>query len=97
MLVDLRKFGVTGHYMETKLDEVYITVNKNKIPFDTTSAKETSGIRVGTPAVTTRGFKEPEMVEIADLIYLTASDFDNKQDEIRARVEALCGRFPIYE
>ncbi len=97
MLVDLRKFGVSGRYMEEKLDEVYITVNKNKIPFDPASAKETSGIRVGTPAVTTRGFKEPEMLEIAELIYLTASDFENKQDEIRARVEALCGRFPIYE
>lgn len=97
MLVDLRKFNVTGKDMETKLDEVYITVNKNKIPNDPQTAALTSGIRVGSPAVTTRGFKEEEMKLVAKLIYLTASDFDAKANFIRGEVEALCARFPIYQ
>jgi len=97
MLVDLRKFGITGRDMEKKLDQVYITVNKNKIPFDPESPFVTSGIRVGTPAVTTRGFKEEEMKKIAELMYLTATDFDAKADEIRGEVVNLCEKFPIYE
>ncbi|NCB43045.1 MAG: serine hydroxymethyltransferase [Clostridia bacterium] len=97
MLVDLRKFNVTGKEMETKLDEVYITVNKNKIPNDPQSAALTSGIRVGTPAVTTRGFKEEDMKLVGKLIYLTASDFEAKADSIRAEVEVLCAKYPIYE
>lgn len=97
MLVDLRNFNETGKDMETKLDEVYITVNKNKIPNDPQTAALTSGIRVGSPAVTTRGFKEEEMKLVAKLIYLTASDFDAKADFIRGEVEALCARFPIYQ
>ena len=83
--------------MEKKLDQVYITVNKNKIPFDPESPFVTSGIRVGTPAVTTRGFKEEEMKKIAELMYLTATDFDAKADEIRSEVVSLCEKFPIYE
>ncbi len=97
MLVDLRNFGKTGKEMETLLDEVYITVNKNKIPNDPQTAAQTSGIRVGTPAVTTRGFVEEDMKQVARLIYLTASDFESKADQIRSEVEALCAKYPIYQ
>ena len=97
MLVDLRSVGVTGREMEKRLDQVYITVNKNTIPNDPEKPTITSGIRVGTPAATTRGFKEPEMGEIARLMYLAATDFDSKADCIRSRVEELCDRFPLYE
>ncbi|MBR5642218.1 MAG: serine hydroxymethyltransferase [Firmicutes bacterium] len=97
MLVDLRNFNVTGREMEQRLDRVYITVNKNKIPNDPQPATLTSGIRVGTPAVTTRGFKEDDMKKVAELIYLTASDFENKADHIRSEVEKLCAAHPIYE
>ena len=97
MLVDLRNFNVTGKEMETKLDEVYITVNKNKIPNDPASAALTSGIRVGSPAVTTRGFKEEDMKIVAKLIYLAASDFEAQEDYIRSEVETLCAKYPIYQ
>ncbi len=97
MLVDLRNFNKTGKEMETLLDEVYITVNKNKIPNDPQSAAQTSGIRVGTPAVTTRGFVEEDMRQVAQLIYLTASDFENEAGRIRSDVEALCAKYPIYQ
>ncbi|MBR2098822.1 MAG: serine hydroxymethyltransferase, partial [Firmicutes bacterium] len=97
MLVDLRNFNVTGREMEQRLDEVYITVNKNKIPDDPQPATLTSGIRVGTPAVTTRGFGEEDMKKVAELIYLAASDFENKADYIRAEVGKLCAAHPIYE
>ncbi len=96
ILVDLRPFGVTGKEYEHRLDEVGITANKNAIPFDPEKPGVTSGIRVGTPAVTTRGFKEEDMKEIADLMYLTIKEFDTKQDEIRARVKALCDKYPLY-
>ncbi len=96
LLVDLREFNITGREMEKRLDEVYITVNKNMIPWDPQPPKYTSGIRVGTPAVTTRGFKEGEMKVIADLMYLTATDFEGKADCIRHTVEDLCANFPIY-
>ncbi|MBQ8541697.1 MAG: serine hydroxymethyltransferase [Clostridia bacterium] len=96
MLVDLRPFGVTGKEYENRLDEVGITVNKNAIPFDPEKPGVTSGIRVGTPAATTRGFKEEDMKEIAELMYLTIKEFDTKQDEIRARVKALCDKYPLY-
>ena len=97
MLVDLRKFSITGKEMEKRLDTVYITVNKNKIPNDPESPFVTSGIRIGTPAVTTRGFKEAEMKTIAKLVYLAATEFETKADEIRAEVGTLCTKFPIYE
>ena len=96
MLVDVRNFGITGRKLEKRLDEVYITVNKNSIPNDPKKPTVTSGIRVGTPAITTRGFKEAEMAKIAELIALTASDFDNKADYIRECVSDMCSRFPIY-
>ena len=97
MLVDLRNFNVTGKEMEKRLDEVYITVNKNKIPNDPQPATLTSGIRVGTPAVTTRGFKEEDMKKVAELIYLAASDFEAKADYIRGEVDKLCSAHPIYQ
>ena len=96
MLVDLRKAGVTGKVLQNRLDEVYITANKNAIPNDPESPFVTSGLRVGTPAVTTRGFSEPEMLRIAGFIWQAATDFDAKADEIRANVTEMCSRFPIY-
>ena len=96
MLVDLRKFGITGKALEKQLDEVYITVNKNAIPNDPEKPFVTSGVRIGTPAVTSRGFKEEDMVEVGKLIKLTATEFDTKADEIRERVTALVKKHPLY-
>lgn len=96
MLADLRKVKVTGKELQNRLDDVYITVNKNTIPNDPESPFVTSGVRIGTPAVTSRGFKEDEMKEIADFIYLAATDFDNKADYIREGVKNLTNRFPLY-
>ena len=95
-LVDLQPFNITGKELENRLDEVYITVNKNAIPNDPQSPFITSGIRVGTPAVTTRGLKEDDMDIIAECICLTATDFENKADEIRERVNELCKKYPLY-
>lgn len=97
ILLDLTSTGVTGKDAEHLLDEVGITVNKNAIPFDQRSPFITSGIRLGTPAATTRGFKEDDMHEIARLIKLTISDFEKNQDEVRQRVDALCRKYPLYE
>ena len=96
MLVDLTDTGITGKEAEKMLDEVGITVNKNAIPFDTKSPFVTSGIRIGTPATTSRGFVEEDMVEVGKLIALTIKDFDNSKDEIVARVAALCAKHPLY-
>jgi len=96
MLIDLSDNDISGRELEERLDSVHITVNKNKVPGDKRSAAETSGIRIGTPAVTTRGFKEEDMVEVGKLILLTAFSYEEKKDEILARVDALCSRFPIY-
>ena len=95
-LVDLRPFAVTGKEFEKRLDSVYITVNKNAIPNDPESPFVTSGQRIGTPAVTTRGCGKPEMLHIAEFIWQAATDFDNKADEIRRNVCEICSRFPIY-
>jgi len=97
MLVDLRKFGTTGRDMERLLDLVHITVNKNKIPNDPQVASVTSGIRLGTPAVTTRGFRENDMKKVAELIYLTASAYESNADYIRAEVNKLCEMYPLYD
>lgn len=97
MLVDLRNFNVTGKEMQRRLDDVYITVNKNAIPNDPQKPAYTSGIRVGTPAVTTRGFREPEMELLADLIYRAAVDFDGNAEDIRHAVTELCARFPVFD
>ena len=96
MLADLTSLGITGKDAETRLDEVHITVNKNTIPFETQSPFITSGIRIGTPASTSRGMKEADMEEIAKLIYMTLTDFDAKKNEIDARVAALCAKYPLY-
>ena len=95
MLVDLRNMGITGKELEKRLDEVYITANKNAIPGDPESPFVTSGVRLGTAAVTSRGFTPEDMEEVADLILMTVKEFD-KADEIRARVEKLCSAHPLY-
>ena len=97
MLVDLRPAHLTGKEMEHRLDEVYITVNKNAIPNDPEKPFVTSGIRVGTPAVTSRGFKEEEMKVVGDLICRTArDDFHDHVEELRAQVKELTGKYPLY-
>ncbi len=97
ILLDLRNFGITGKDLEKKLVEVYITVNKNAIPNDPESPFVTSGIRIGTPAVTTRGFKEEDMRVVARMIKLAATDFENSADYIRETITGLCKKYPLYE
>ena len=97
MLVDLRPARLTGKEMEKRLDEVNITVNKNAIPNDPEKPFVTSGIRVGTPAATSRGFKEEDMAVIARLMWQTATGFETKADEIRAEVARLTAKYPLYE
>ena len=97
MLVDLRKANITGKDAEKLLDEVRITCNKNTIPFDPASPFVTSGIRLGTPAVTTRGMKEEDMREIAAIIAGTLKDFESFKEEAIRRVDALTKKYPLYE
>lgn len=97
MLVDLTNKNITGKEAQHMLDQVNITCNKNGIPFDTQSPFVTSGIRLGTPAVTARGMVEEDMTEIAELISLTLSDFDRNKEEVIKRVDALVGKYPLYE
>lgn len=97
MLVDLQNMGITGKELQHRLDEVYITVNKNAVPNDPQSPFVTSGVRIGTPAVTTRGLKEDDMKVIAKLIKMTVTDFETKADEIRAAVTEICDKHPLYE
>ena len=97
MLIDVRNFHITGKEFEHRLDEVQITTNKNAIPNDPEKPFVTSGIRVGTPAVTSRGFKEPEMVQIAKWLTDIATDFEANKDRVRAEVNALCEKFLIYK
>ena len=96
-LVDVRNFHITGKEFERRLDEVQITVNKNAIPNDPEKPFVTSGVRVGTPAVTSRGFKEPEMVKIAQWMAMAARDFEDCKERVRQEVDALCREFPIYQ
>lgn len=96
MLVDLQNMGITGKELQNRLDEVYITVNKNAVPNDPASPFVTSGIRIGTPAVTTRGLKEEDMKTVAKLIRMTVTDFDTKADEIRSAVNLICEKYPLY-
>ncbi len=96
MLVDLQNMNITGKELQNRLDEVYITVNKNAVPNDPASPFVTSGIRIGTPAVTTRGLKEEDMKTIAGLIKMTVTDFDTKADEIRGAVSQICEKYPLY-
>ena len=97
LLIDLRNMNITGKELEHNLDEVHITVNKNAIPNDPQKPFVTSGIRVGTPAVTSRGFKEEDMKTIAKLIKLCATDLENSRDYIIGEVDKLCAKYPIYE
>ena len=96
MLLDLRDTGITGKELEHRLDEVHITVNKNAIPNDPQSPFVTSGVRIGTPAVTSRGFKEAEMKKIAHWIRLVIDDFDGNKETVSREVMELCASFPIY-
>ncbi|MBQ8432579.1 MAG: serine hydroxymethyltransferase [Clostridia bacterium] len=97
ILIDLRPFHITGKEMEKRLDEVHITVNKNAIPNDPEKPFVTSGIRVGTPAVTSRGFKEEDMKKIAKWLKEVATDFENSRERITSEVIALCEAHPIYD
>lgn len=96
MLIDLRPFGITGKEMENRLDDVHITVNKNAIPGDTQKPSLAGGIRVGTPAVTTRGFGKPEMRRIAAWIKRVAVDFEESRQQITREVIELCQKYPVY-
>jgi len=96
MLLDLRSVGITGVEAETRLDEVGITVNKNAIPFDPEKPSVTSGIRIGTPAVTSRGMKEDDMKVIAECIFLTLTDFENGKEKIEGMVKELTNKYPLY-
>ena len=97
MLVDLRGTGVTGKELEHRLDEVRITANKNAIPNDPEKPFVTSGIRLGTAAVTTRGFTAEDMDKIAEYISLCVTDFENSKEAVKAGVDALCAAYPLYE
>ena len=97
MLIDLRGMEVTGKELQNRCDEVYLTLNKNAVPNEPRSPLVTSGVRVGTPAVTSRGLKEEDMEKIAECIWLAATDFENKADYIRAEVTKICTKYPIYE
>ncbi|MBP1576067.1 MAG: serine hydroxymethyltransferase, partial [Oscillospiraceae bacterium] len=96
MLVDLRPFDVTGKQLENWLDEVNITCNKNAIPDDPQKPMITSGVRLGTPAVTTRGLKEEDMKVVAECITLIAKDFEGNKEAVKAKVLALCEKYPLY-
>lgn len=97
MLLDLRDTGVTGKDLEKMLDEVHITANKNTIPFETASPFITSGLRIGTPAVTSRGFKEEDCVVVADLVTRVIFEKEKCFDEVKAAVKSLCEKYPVYE
>ncbi|MBQ8840783.1 MAG: serine hydroxymethyltransferase [Clostridia bacterium] len=97
MLLDLRPFKITGKELEKRLDECYITVNKNAIPNDPEKPFVTSGVRIGTPAVTSRGLVEEDMVKLGKLIKLCATEFETKADYIRDEVTKICEKYPIYE
>ena len=96
MLVDLRGMEISGKELQNRCDEVYITLNKNTVPNDPRSPFVTSGVRIGTPAVTSRGLKEEDMKMIAHLIWLAATEFEEKADYIRGEVEKICGKYPLY-
>lgn len=97
MLVDLRGMEVSGKELQNRCDEVYITLNKNTVPNDPRSPFVTSGVRIGTPAITSRGLKEEDMPKVAECIWLAATDFENQADYIRAEVTKLCDKYPIYQ
>lgn len=96
MLLDLRGLEVTGKELQNRCDEVYITLNKNTVPNDPRSPFVTSGVRIGTPAVTSRGLVEEDMVKVAELINYAVTDFDNKAEYIKSEVTKICEKYPIY-
>lgn len=96
MLVDLRNMNISGKELQNRCDEAYITLNKNTVPNDPRSPFVTSGARIGTPAVTTRGLGEKDMEKIAELIYLIATDFEGKAEYVRKEVTNICDSYPIY-
>ena len=96
MSLDVRNMNVTGKEAEHMLDEIGITCNKNTIPFDPASPFITSGVRLGTPAVTTRGMKEADMDDIAEIIFLTLKDFEANKETCKAKVNALLAKYPLY-
>ena len=99
MLVDLTNKGITGKIAQNVLDEVNITANRNTIPFEPLSPFVTSGLRLGSPALTTRGFKESDMVEVGNIIALVLNrpEDEKVKEEARARVAVLCQKYPLYE
>ncbi|MCI6877393.1 MAG: serine hydroxymethyltransferase [Solobacterium sp.] len=97
LLLDLTNFDITGKELQNRCDNVYITLNKNAIPNDPRSPFVTSGVRIGTAAITSRGMIEEDMEIIADLIYQTVTDYENNIDNIREKVVTLCNKYPIYE
>ena len=97
LLLDLTNFDITGKELQARCDNVYITLNKNAIPNDPRSPFVTSGVRIGTAAITSRGMKEEDMEIIADLIYQTVTDYENNIDNIREKVVTICNKYPIYE
>ena len=97
MLLDLRGMDISGKELQNRCDEVFITLNKNTVPNDPRSPFVTSGVRIGTPAVTTRGLKDEDMPKIAECIWLAATDFENKKEYIKAEVTKLCDKYPLYE
>lgn len=97
MLVDLRGMEVSGKELQNRCDEVYLTLNKNTVPNDPRSPFVTSGVRIGTPAITSRGLKEEDMLKVAELVWLAATEFEEKADYIRSEVTKLCEKYPIYE
>lgn len=97
LLLDLTNFDITGKELQARCDNAYITLNKNAIPNDPRSPFVTSGVRIGTAAITSRGMKEEDMEIIADLIYQTVTDYENNIDNIREKVVTLCNKYPIYE
>ena len=97
ILVDLTNFNITGKFMQNACEEVNLTLNKNSIPNEPLSPFVTSGVRIGTAAITTRGFVKEDMAEIADCLYLVASNFEKNKEEVKSRVKALCEKYPLYE
>ena len=96
MLIDLRGTGISGKELQERLDNCNITANKNTIPFDPEKPTVTSGVRVGTPAATARGFKEADFIEVADIIADCIFDYENKKEESIKRVKALTDKYPVY-
>ena len=97
MLADLRPMGITGKELQHRCDENHITLNKNAIPGDPQKPSVTSGVRIGTAAVTTRGLGAEEMKRIAHCVALTARDYENTRDEVQAAVADICEKFPLYK